>query len=399
LGLLSQNQNPVLTSNVRLRFSRNDLTRQPLHARGNEKHQFIGLRWKNPFTGREHQKSSKTNDLELAQKRAIELEQKLNSGKYHPEGEITWEDFRDRWEIEREPNISKNSQIAYEGSLNIFEREMRPAYFTKIDSSIIAQFTQNLKKTGIRNTTINKHLRHIKAVLRWSVNMGIIEKVPYIEMLKTPKGSKLMKGRPINASEFERMLEAVPKVVKLNEMEHWRRLLEGLWWSGLRISEAINLDWTRSDKFMIDITHPDFPVFRIPGEMQKNGVHQTCTIATEFVAMMQQVPEAERNGAVFKLPICDRIRKEDWQDKISKIICRIGKESGVVVHVEANTQKKKYVSSHDLRRAFGARWSERALPQVLKQLKRHDVIKTTMNYYVGQDDKRTWKILTESVKN
>ena len=47
--------------------------------------------------------------------------------------------------------------------------------------------------------------------------------------------------------------------------------------------------------------------------------------------------------------------------------------------------KRKYASAHDLRRAFGLRWSSRVMPAVLQQLMRHESIDTTMRYYVGRD--------------
>lgn len=46
---------------------------------------------------------------------------------------------------------------------------------------------------------------------------------------------------------------------------------------------------------------------------------------------------------------------------------------------------RKFASAHDLRRAFGFRWSMRGLPAVLQQLMRHEDIGTTMKYYVGQN--------------
>ena len=40
-------------------------------------------------------------------------------------------------------------------------------------------------------------------------------------------------------------------------------------------------------------------------------------------------------------------------------------------------------SAHDLRRSFGERWASRLMPQVLKELMRHESIETTLNFYVG----------------
>lgn len=56
----------------------------------------------------------------------------------------------------------------------------------------------------------------------------------------------------------------------------------------------------------------------------------------------------------------------------------------------------KFASAHDLRRAFGFRWSRRVMPPVLKELMRHTEIATTMKFYVGVNAQATadelWKV-------
>ena len=55
---------------------------------------------------------------------------------------------------------------------------------------------------------------------------------------------------------------------------------------------------------------------------------------------------------------------------------KFDKETGKVITVP------KFAGAHDLRRAFGTRWSKRVMPAVLKQLMRHRSIETTMSFYV-----------------
>ncbi len=49
----------------------------------------------------------------------------------------------------------------------------------------------------------------------------------------------------------------------------------------------------------------------------------------------------------------------------------------------------RYASAHDLRRAFGFRWSTRVMPPVLRELMRHESIDTTMQFYVGRNAEAT----------
>src|SRR5687768_11017416 len=44
-----------------------------------------------------------------------------------------------------------------------------------------------------------------------------------------------------------------------------------------------------------------------------------------------------------------------------------------------------YASAHDLRRAFGTRWSNKLSPAMLQQLMRHSSIDTTLKYYVERN--------------
>jgi len=91
----------------------------------------------------------------------------------------------------------------------------------------------------------------------------------------------------------------------------------------------------------------------------------------------------DRRGPVFKLG------KE--ANIVSRIVSAIGKKAGVVV----NKADDKFASAHDLRRAFGTRWSFKVKPVTLKLLMRHQQIETTMRYYVDQvaDDvaEQLWK--------
>lgn len=66
-----------------------------------------------------------------------------------------------------------------------------------------------------------------------------------------------------------------------------------------------------------------------------------------------------------------------------------GKRASLVDGERISKAHTKYASAHDLRRAFGSRWSLRVMPQVLMELMRHESIETTMRYYVGQNAQRT----------
>ena len=81
---------------------------------------------------------------------------------------------------------------------------------------MLSDFQAKLRATGVKETTIAGHLRHLRAALGWAVSQELLPKVPKIEMPKRAKGvTKTMRGRPITTEEYERMLASVAAVRKV----------------------------------------------------------------------------------------------------------------------------------------------------------------------------------------
>ncbi|MEO2045846.1 MAG: site-specific integrase [Pirellulales bacterium] len=219
-------------------------------------------------------------------------------------------------------------------------------------------------------------------------------------MPKRAKGAKAMKGRPITMEEYERMLMAVPKVVGEEATSSWQYYLEGLWWSGLRLAESLDLYWDRQDKLSVDLTGRR-PMLRIPAELEKGNQNRLLAMAPEFAKFLLRTPPEDRKGRVFKLKA--PVRQPGWamrSDTIGKRVCDIGRKAAV--KVEETTRKGKphikFASAHDLRRSFGERWALRVMPQVLMELMRHESIDTTMQFYVGRNAERTADALWAAVE-
>jgi integrase len=204
------------------------------------------------------------------------------------------------------------------------------------------------------------------------------------------------------------MLAAVPKIVGDESAESWRFLLRGLWWSGLRLGEALALRWDGSDGIVVDLSGK-YPMLRIPGEHQKSGKDQLYPVAPEFAEFLSAVPERDRRGRVFKLAGVVNPKAPgagtkggavggiDW---VSHVIGRIGRKAGIKVGTAKKHNTKtgaaedaiKCASAHDLRRSFGVRWSKLVMPTQLMELMRHEDIGTTMQFYVGRDAQSTAEV-------
>ncbi len=129
----------------------------------------------------------------------------------------------------------------------------------------------------------------------------------------------------------------------------WEYFLRGLWLSGLRLSESLDLYWDDDGKIVPDLGARR-PVFRIPAELQKSNEDATCPIAPEFVEFLLAVPEDQRTGPVFN-PAGYRGRRPT-KDRASKVICAIGEAAGVKVRTDPNCGKIKYASAPRLAEEF-----------------------------------------------
>ena len=140
----------------------------------------------------------------------------------------------------------------------------------------------------------------------------------------------------------------------------WQHHLRGLWTSGLRLGESLDLWWDREDRLFPVFPRSGRSMFRVPGELEKGHDDRLLPIAPGFALILVRVPEAQRVGPVFKLD--GRVGRLG-ANEVSKIVSRIGKAAGVRVYVSPkNPGKVKYASAHDLRRAFGERWTARLMP-------------------------------------
>lgn len=390
------------------------------------------LQWTDPNTGKKRTKASKIertgkkSELRDAEREASELEKTLAEGGNAHGDRLSWEAFRERYRLEAVTSKAKATAAKVDTVFNAVESILGPQRLTQITAERISYFQAELRRRHKSEATIKGCLAHLKSALRWAERVGLLAKAPRVEMPK--RAGDKMKGRPITTEEFERMLDKVEAGlalawgdrkpvkkpdVKLNSKPRkprsqkalendqkrqaaqiaavapqWRRFLRGLWLSGLRLSEALNLTWDNDQALRVDLTGRR-PMLHIPAAMDKGKKDRVLPITPDFAAMLQETPKAERVGHVFALPVR---RRED----VGKRITAIGKAALVKVGSRTKPGKDgqpvtahKWASAHDLRRSFGERWSARLMPQQLMELMRHESIVTTQTFYVGKNAERT----------
>ncbi|HBO44379.1 MAG TPA: hypothetical protein DD670_10690 [Planctomycetaceae bacterium] len=345
------------------------------------------LRYTDPITGKRVARSAGTSDPTEAAKEAGKWEDELRSGRYQAPSKLTWAEFRERVEAEKLAAMPKGSQEQYCGALSSFERLVGPDRMTKVTPRLMSRYQAEARQEGIKETTLHKHLRHLKACFRWAERQGLIAKAPHIEMPKLG-GGYLGKHRAISGEEFDRLLLALPKVRK-HDAPQWERLLRGLWLSGLRLGEALLLTWD-DGPFVLD-TDGKHPAFRIQGIGQKSRKSELCPCTPDFAAwILGATPEADRQGKVF--PIVGPNRNIPARGEVGRVIGAVGRKAGIIVGETEKVTKDKqgrlvrtptklFCTAHDLRRSFCTRWAKKVMPPVLQRLARHSSVTTTLTFY------------------
>jgi len=353
------------------------------------------IRYEDPETGRTLQKSTETAKKKEAERILGEFRADLLNGRYQGPTNASWQEFREKYEADLLSGLAKKTVKKADTVLDAVERILKPQKLTDLTASRISTFIAEMRDGERAESTIASYLAHLRAALSWAVSVGMLPVVPKIKKPKRAKVYKKSKGRAPTEEEFKKIVSSIPEVIGWERTASWQHLIEGLWWSGLRLGEALELWWDRDDKLRIDLTQGR-PLLRIPAELEKGHQDRLLPIAPEFAEFLLKTPPDERTGLVFK-PKPERDNGErPTINHVTKIISSIGVKAGVVVHVEAKAGKKKHASAHDFRRAFGDRWALRVMPPVLMQLMRHESIDTTMRFYVGRSVQATADVVWDA---
>lgn len=334
---------------------------------------YLQLYYLDPFTGREISRSSRTDNHREAERAAMKWEQELESGVV--DKQISWEVFREKVRGEYLANRPQTTVNGYNCALSTFEDIIgKPRWLNLITSETLSRFAAGMRSAKIPNSTAAKHVRHLRAVLKWAEKLGVINRAPAVTM---PRVAEKSKGRPITVEEFDAMIAAIPANVE-SQPAAWEAFIRGLWLSGFRLQELMKLSWDSPPvRLRMD---GKFPAIEWAAEGHKSGKVETSPITPDFAELIRS--QTTTVGAVFPLPVATHFT-------VSDVIAKIGRAAGVKV------SSSKFASAHDLRRSFASRWSLKVTPAVLRSLMRHASISTTMEFYVRHESDEIAAILQE----
>src|SRR5262249_31129290 len=142
---------------------------------------------------------------------------------------------------------------------------------------------------GTMASTIRVRLQFLHTALAWAVEQKMLPAVPKFPVIKVPKKDP----QPVPTESFERL------VAKAQDDQMRGYLLCG-WLAGLRLSEALALEWDPTDKApYLDLARDRIV---LPADFVKASKDQWISIAPELREALEALPR--QGSKVFRF--CDR---------------------------------------------------------------------------------------------
>lgn len=288
---------------------------------------------------------------------------------------MTWATFKAKYKADHLSTLKRPG--CFLSAASKMETMIHPHYLDELDAARMKQWRQKMLAAKMPATTVASYLKHVRASLGWAEENGYIKTAPRVRSGTTAK----MKGRPITTEEFERMIRDASKVKGIGRKNapQWRRLLNGLWLMGLRLQEALDMDWSDPNAIRPVRLDTSRPLLCFPMSEHKNKRDQLVPLTPEAVAFLRKTPPKQRVGRVF--PLMGLRKPITSADRAGRVISKIGKAALVVTGVDATTGEKIHATAHDLRRSFALRLAPKLNSDQLQALMRHADIKTTRAHY------------------
>jgi integrase len=302
----------------------------------------------------------------LAAKLAEKIKAQLVTGTYQSNEKATWEEFRKEFESKELPAKAPRTREETVYALDHFERIIKPQRMTSITSKTLADFVAKRRKgegqsagTTLAAATINKELRHLRAVLRKAYRWGYLPRIPDIDFLKEPKKLPTY----VTPEHFTQLYQACenaaryPKNQPYPAADWWRAILVFGYLTGWRIGAILRLK--RED---VDLDQ-GFALSRYADNKGKRDAKVPLhPLIVEHLRKLAGFSER-----MFPWPLGER--------RVFTELHRVQEQASI--RPEGG---KDFYGFHDLRRAFATMNAERLTPDALQHLMQHQDYQTTQRY-------------------
>lgn len=263
-----------------------------------------------------------------------------------------------------ERSLSKNTIVSYRRDLEKYIRYLKDSNINSLSQTArknISDFMFGLKDAGLSAVSIARNLAAIKVLYRFLVRERILTTDPS-SLLDSPK---LWKKIPdvLSGPEVEALLEA-PDLKTARGLRD-KAILELMYATGLRVSEAVNLK--------IQDVHFDAGFLRCIGKGSKERI---VPLGKESIQATKKYLEEAR-------PKLARPGREDAFLFLSRLGKKISRQSfwKLVKHYAKRARIKKDIRPHTLRHSFATHLLERGADlRSVQEMLGHADISTTQIY-------------------
>jgi integrase len=349
-------------------------------TRHDRKH--LSYRWKDHVGGTSGEETAGTPNRRDADRGVPAFIEELLSRRTST---VSWEEFRKRYENEKVAGLRPKTQKNYRNALNQFENVIEPQHLSDLDDSNISRFRAHYRGLA-EETSVDSYLRQIRPAARWAARIFKGYEVPEF---KLRQGSK---GRPLLQEEWDRLIEAVPKVVGEQHADSWVFFLEGLVSTGLRLGQALNLRWEIDAPIHLENLDGRCPLLVIAVEEHKGKREQEIPLTREAKTLFRTT--SPREGYVFRLG--GRNGGPRSPETVSAKVCEIGKKAGIKTGTRISHAKKtkgkrvpRFAGAHDIKRTYVQRLLALGLsPPEVAVFAQHASFETTWKHYTEKDARR-----------
>jgi integrase len=320
-----------------------------------------------------------------AEKERQRIESELESGKYREQLKRTWKDFKAEYAARILEGMTSTTRRVTLDALSHFERIVQPVRMFRIrtqdfDDYVAARRQEHGKKRGslVSPATINKELRHLKAVMRVAEDWGYLPAMPKVRMEKVPKKLPTY----VTGEHFAAIYRACEHAKFPNDQpfpaaDWWRGLVVTGYMTGWRVSDMLGL--RRID------TDLDAGTAITRYEDNKGKRDELVKLHPVVVAHLRKLTPAGRQG--LKLAGFDPcLFPWNWsRRRLHEQFARIQQKAGIRLPCRVRGEHEHtpfcYVYGfHDLRRAFATMNADKLSASALQALMRHKSYQTTQLY-------------------
>lgn len=285
-------------------------------------------------------------------------------GTYGDRSKATWADLVAAYRELRFPHLDATNRKVTDLAVGHYERIARPKLAAAADTKAVARYAARRLAEPVRSgavktvapATVNKELRHLKAVFAFGAEHGYLTSAPKVRMCKEPKRLP----RVLEPDGFAALHKAADtarwpaKVPNVATADWWRGLFTFLYLTGWRIGETLQLGWAD-----VDLEH-GFVVTR--AETNKAGRDERLPLHPVAVEALRPL-RAGFSPVVFPWPHGARQLYDEFAD--------VQRAAGF---------GKPFYGFHDFRRAFATYNAAGLGADTLQRMMRHVSFETTRRY-------------------